>query len=190
MEEPLDARVARTRSAVLSAGAVLLFTEGWDAVTHLRVAAVAGVGRATIYRHWPTVEDLLSDVLVDCQDPLPTPTPTGDLRADLVSAIELFADPLHTSKLGEILIATIDRAPTDSRIEAMQDAIVAIMRAPVLEIAQAAINRGALDASLTNEIVATYTVGPILYSRLFERRRIKTIEIERTVDVFLAAFEA
>lgn len=188
MSDTLDARVAKTRVAVLNAGATLLFTEGWDAVTHLRVAAVAGVGRATIYRHWPSVEDLLSDVLVDCQDPLPTPTPTADLRADLVSAIALFADPLETSKLGEILIAAIDRAPTDHRIVAMQEAMVAIIRAPVWAIAQAAIESGALDSSLTEEVVATYTVGPILYARLFERREIEPHEIERTVDVFLAAF--
>jgi len=90
---------------------MLLFTDGWDAVTHLRVADTSGVGRATIYRHWPTVEDLLADVLLDCQAPLETPESTGDLRADLIAAVRVFVDPLQSSKLGEVLIAAIDRSP-------------------------------------------------------------------------------
>ena len=188
MPEISDARVARTRAAVLEAGATLLFTDGWDAVTHLRVAEEAGVGRATVYRHWPTVEDLLADVLLDCQAPLDAGAPTGDLRRDLISAVSVFVDPLQTSKLGEVLVAALDRSATDSRILAMHTAMTAISRRPVWDVAEAAIDDGRLDPTLTEEVVAAHTIGPILYARLFDRRELTSDEIERTLDAFLAAF--
>jgi len=188
MADHLDARVARTRAAVLEAGAVLLFTDGWDAVTHLRVAERSGVGRATVYRHWPTVEDLLADVLLNCHAPLVAPEPTGDLRTDLVAALRVFVEPLHTSKLGEVLVAAMDRAPSDPRILAMHEAMTAISRRPVWDVAEAAISEGRLDPTLTEEIVAAHAIGPLLYARLFDRQEIRDRDIERTVDAFLAAF--
>ncbi len=186
--ELADRRVVRTRAAVLDAGARLLFTDGWNAVTHLRVAEESGVGRATLYRHWPTVEDLLTDVLVACQAPLEAPEPTGDLRADLIAALATFVDPLQSSKLSEILVTAIDRAPTDPRIQAMHDSMTNISRAPVWAVAAVAIERGALDPSLTEEVVAAHTVGPALYQYLFDGRPIEPSDLQRIVDTFLAAF--
>jgi AcrR family transcriptional regulator len=187
-DERVDARVARTRAAVLDAGARLLFTDGWNAVTHLRVAEESGVGRATLYRHWPTVEDLLTDVLVDCQAPLEPGEPTGDTRTDLITEMTTFADALQYSRLPEILITAMERAPADARIRAMHDSMTRISRYPVWTVAEAAIARGELDADLTEGIVASHTLGPILYQRLFDGHDIRPTDIERTVDAFLTAF--
>ncbi len=184
----VDVRVARTRAAVLDAGARLLFTEGWHAVTHLRVAEEAGVGRATMYRHWPTVEDLLADVLVDCQEPWEAAEPTGDLRVDLITELDVFVGALQLSKLPEIIVAAMERAPTDPRIQAMHESMTRISRHPVWTVAQAPIERGELDPELTEEIVAAHTLGPILYQRLFDGQHVTRSDIERTVDAFLTAF--
>jgi hypothetical protein len=100
----------------------------------------------------------------------------------------LFSDPLHTGKLGEVLIAAIDRSPRDPRIQAMQDAMVDICRTPIWETAKAAIDLGALSPTLTKSTVAAHTLGPIVYTRLFERKTISSDDIERTVDAFLSAF--
>jgi Transcriptional regulator len=47
-----DPRAARSREAILAAAFDLLAREGPGAITHQRVAQQAGVGRATVYRHW------------------------------------------------------------------------------------------------------------------------------------------
>lgn len=183
-----DARVIRTREAVLEAGARLLFTEGWLAVTHLRVAEEAGVGRATMYRHWPSVEDLLADVLIDCQEPWEAGEPTGDLRTDLIAELETFVTALQHSKLPEILVTAMERAPTDPRIQAMHDSITEISRAPVWTVVSAAIERCQLDPDLDEATAAAHTLGPILYRSLFDGATISPADIERTADAFLAAF--
>src|SRR6266705_779576 len=64
-----DPRAARSREAILAAAYDLLAREGPGAITHQRVAQQAGVGRATIYRHWADPEDLLRDVLYTAKLP-------------------------------------------------------------------------------------------------------------------------
>ncbi len=188
MVEATDARVVRTRGAVLEAGARLLFTEGWHAVTHLRVAEEAGVGRATMYRHWPTVEDLLTDVLVDCQEPWEAGESTGDLRVDLIAELETLVGALQHSKLPEIMVAAMERAPSDPRIRAMHDSMTRISRGPVWTVVKAAIKDGQLDDGLDEPTAAAHTLGPILYQCLFNNTPITRADIERTADAFLAAF--
>lgn len=183
-----DARVVRTRAAVLEAGARLLFTEGWHAVTHLRVAEEAGVGRATMYRHWPSVEDLLSDVLVDCQEPWEASPPTGDLHTDLVTELDTFAAALQHSKLPEILIAAMEQASTDPRIQAMHDSMTEISRTPLWTVVVAAIDRSELDPALDKQTAAAHTLGPMLYQCLFDKVAITTADTERIATAFLAAF--
>ena len=184
----IDARVARTRAAVLEAGARLLFTDGWHAVTHLRVAREAGVGRATMYRHWPTVEDLLVEVLVDCQEPWGAGEPTGDLRVDLIRELDVFVQGLQHSKLSEIIVAAMERAPTDPRIRAMHDSMTQISRGPVWTVVAGAIERGELDSALDEATAAAHTLGPILYQCLFDNEPVTLADLERITDAFLAAF--
>ena len=102
--------------------------------------------------------------------------------------MRVFVDPLQSSKLGEVLVSAMDRSSTDPRIQAMHDAMTAISRRPVWDVAKAAIEQGHLDPSLTEGIVAAHTIGPILYARLFDRRDISDRDIERAVDAFLAAY--
>ncbi len=96
----------------------------------------------------------------------------------------VFVDPLQSSKLGEVLVAAIDRSPSDPRIQAVHDAMTAISRRPVWDVARAAIEQGHLDPTLTEGIVAAHTIGPILYARLFDRQEISDDDIECTIDAF------
>ncbi|MEU6371526.1 TetR/AcrR family transcriptional regulator [Streptomyces sp. NPDC046909] len=58
-----DLRARRSGVAALAAATELLLEGSPESVTHASVAARAGVGRATVYRHWPDLESLLLDTL-------------------------------------------------------------------------------------------------------------------------------
>src|SRR5581483_7919249 len=60
-----DPRVQRTRAAVLRATIELMAEGGPEAITHQVVARRAGVGRATLYRHWPSAEELVFAALAE-----------------------------------------------------------------------------------------------------------------------------
>ncbi len=81
-----DARVGRTRADVARAALGVLTSEGSDAVTHARVAEVAGYSKTTLYAHWPARFDLIA-VALDGLGDMPHHERSGDLRADLVGEL-------------------------------------------------------------------------------------------------------
>ncbi|MGI9570442.1 MAG: TetR/AcrR family transcriptional regulator, partial [Desulfobulbia bacterium] len=59
----IDPRAQRTKSKALAVAWDILLKEGADAVTHLRIAQQTGIGRNTLYRHWPKRENILIEAI-------------------------------------------------------------------------------------------------------------------------------
>ena len=53
LKRAIDPRIERSRSIILEASLQELGEVGYGAFTIESVAARAGVGKSTIYRHWP-----------------------------------------------------------------------------------------------------------------------------------------
>src|SRR5712692_2143971 len=74
-------------SAILRAATDLMAERGLGAMSIEEVACRAGVGKATIYRRWPSRGALALDVfLAEFQQQQPLPD-TGTLRGDLLGAL-------------------------------------------------------------------------------------------------------
>jgi AcrR family transcriptional regulator len=87
-----QARRGRPRSehadrAIIDAALEMFAESGAEGLCIEKVAARAGVGKATIYRRWPGKEDLLLDALAALQAPLPEPKGES-VRDDLVALLE------------------------------------------------------------------------------------------------------
>ena len=82
--------------AILDAALSLFAESGPEGLCIEKVAARAGVGKATIYRRWPGKEDLLLDALAALKAPLPAPKGKS-VRSDLVALLDAMcaesADP-------------------------------------------------------------------------------------------------
>ncbi len=122
--ERVDPRVRRTRTDVRRAAGELLLEEGWDAVTHARVASAAGYSRATIYAHWPRPIDLLIEAF-NHLGAIPHHEPTGDLRQDLIAELTIFRTVLVDHGLARVLATLADRATTSPELAEFRDSIVA-----------------------------------------------------------------
>ena len=87
-------RSADRTPAILAAVIQLIDEDGYDRLTIQDVADRAGVGLATIYRRWPTKQDLVVEALrakvVDLPD-------TGDTRADLLAIFTRMAHSFEGS---------------------------------------------------------------------------------------------
>ncbi|MGO4442374.1 TetR/AcrR family transcriptional regulator [Mycobacterium sp. 2YAF39] len=83
-----DPRPARSRARLLEAATALLRAGGPSAVTIDAVTRSANVARATLYRHFASVNDLLGAAFVSLLQPAPMPPAEGALRDQLIAVVE------------------------------------------------------------------------------------------------------
>ncbi|MCV7419589.1 TetR/AcrR family transcriptional regulator [Mycobacterium yunnanensis] len=104
-----DARVSRTRADVARAALEVLTTEGSDAVTHARVAEVAGYSKTTLYTHWPARVDLIA-MAIESIGEMPHHDRTGVLRDDLIAELQVFRAGIVEMRLDRVLSAMAEWA--------------------------------------------------------------------------------
>jgi AcrR family transcriptional regulator len=175
--------VLRSTEAALGAARRLLVTEGIAAVTHLNVAAASGVGRKTVYRHWPTIEALLYDTFSSAN--FPHAPISGDLRVDLTAHLEALRRALVDGPLKYLIHALNECASRDLDIAALRDRLTAEGCQPVRTILRAAIRNGTLPKRLDIESAAAQLEGPIFYRTLVRNERIKKSDAVHIVAEFL-----
>src|SRR5262245_38535522 len=113
MPPRVDPRVERTRQAVLDAAMTLLRAEGPDAVTHVRVAEVAGAGRATVYRHGPGQGDLLHDAVAGKEAVLFVPPRELPVRERLAFVLDALRARLNDDDMAVQFATLIAHATWD-----------------------------------------------------------------------------
>lgn len=89
-----DPRPARSRARLLEAAAALLRTGGPSAVTIDAVTRTANVARATLYRHFPSANDLVGAAFMSLLEPAPMPPTEGGLREQLIAVVEGWAESI------------------------------------------------------------------------------------------------
>ena len=99
-----DARVTRTRADIARTALDVLTTEGSDALTHSRVAEIAGYSKTTLYTHWPARIDLFKAALGALGEAKPY-EPTGDVRTDLIGQLMTFRQSVLDRRLDRVLAA-------------------------------------------------------------------------------------
>lgn len=104
MSRRSDPRPARSRARLLDAATALLRTGGPSAVTVDAVTRGANVARATLYRHFPSGNDLLAAAFYSLIPPAPLPPESGTLRERLVALMEAQADVISETPV--LLTAT------------------------------------------------------------------------------------
>ncbi|MDO8365061.1 MAG: TetR/AcrR family transcriptional regulator [Actinomycetota bacterium] len=188
-EPQRDPRAVRTRRAVLDAAAVLLAEVGSAGVTHQRVAERAGVGRATVYRHWPTAAELLYDVLAEADEPLFRAGP-GGLVPWLRCELRRLAVDVGTPNAVQFLAVLMSRVHLDPAAASLRDRMVARSVAPLAAGFQRAIAAGELAAAPNIDDAFAALVGPVLFRVVFEGRDASDVFIEALIDQVLAPWRS
>jgi AcrR family transcriptional regulator len=182
-------QVARSRAAVIGAARELLVAGGWDAVTHVTVAQRSGVGRTTIYRHWPTAEQLLREVLQQlCA--VRHATPGGALRADLIEELDVLRAQLGEPATERSMLTVMDRACIDGDFAELGSEVQRAWSTALRPILRAGRERGELDPGLKVSRGVATLLGPLTYQQLVARRAPGRGFVERLVDDFLRAHGA
>ncbi len=80
----------------------MLTGEGSEAVTHARVAELAGYSKTTLYSHWPGRIDLIA-MAIESLGEMPHFVRTGDLRTDLIGELGVFRTAILEWRLDQVL---------------------------------------------------------------------------------------
>jgi AcrR family transcriptional regulator len=142
-----DARVARTRADVARAALDLLRAEGWDDVTHARVAESAGYSKTTLYAHWPSRLDLVA-LALDALGEMPHHEPSGDLRADLIGELTVFRQAVIELRLDHILSGLAQWASVDD-IAAFRERLNSEGQQPLHDLLSQRFSGSRLDAAVS-----------------------------------------
>ena len=181
-----DPRVERTRQAALAAAEAILEEHGWEAVTHVAVSERSGVGRSTLYRHWPDATTLLIEVIAK-KAVVDQATPTGDLRADLLAELERFRGRLHDPACERGMVTVMERAAVDSDFGDMRAAITVDATKTMRSTLAAAGERGELDVSPGLDVLVAQLAGPLAFHRLFAGHPVTRRFVAQVVDSFLTS---
>jgi AcrR family transcriptional regulator len=184
VERHVDPRVERTRTRVLAAARALFLTDGLGALTHLEVSRRSGVGRRTLYRHWPTTDDLVHDTLASAN--FPRGERVGDLDTDLRAHLRALRRALVDGPLAFVIHALGERAAIRPELRDVRDRLVTEGCAPVREILRDAIADRSLPADLDVEATAAQLEGPLFYRALVLAEPIPDAAVDDLVDAFLA----
>ena len=124
------------------------------------VAARAGVGKATIYRRYPSKAELVVEAVrvgACIDDHLPD---TGDLAADMISILRGMIDRL-TGPGGEVLVAfAAERFRHPELATEFDRSVVGNKRRHVVGLLRAAVDSGELPADADVELIAE--AGPAM----------------------------
>jgi AcrR family transcriptional regulator len=160
---------------------MLLMTEGPPAVTHQRVATQAGVGRATVYRHWPAPERLLLDAMVSVDVPF-FREPVTPVRPWLSRELRKFADEQAMPGVIAVTWTLLHGAARDPEIAKRRDILLAVGTERLGAALTLAIDSGELHTTLDLYDATTLLLGPSVYRTTFQAGTVSDELIDRILD--------
>ena len=182
-------RIERSKAAILAATLALLAEEGVGGLTVDAVAARAGVGKATVYRHWAS----RSELIVDAISSLVTEDEAvdhGSLRGDLEAAYGRIVHVCGTSVMAQVLPTLAEAASRDPELAQVHKDFVARRRHHLVAALERAAERGELRPGLDLAVVADLVAGPMFYKRLVHHQAPDEAYARALLDLVLAAVSA
>jgi TetR/AcrR family transcriptional regulator of autoinduction and epiphytic fitness len=160
-----DPRIERSRRVILEAVLEELGEVGYGALTIESVAARAGVGKSTIYRHWSGKLALVEDAFRTMKAQALVPE-SGTLRERIIAFLEQVANLVVESTYSACMPALIDAAERDPQVREFHCTFSEERLAVLVDVLRAAIGAGELPGDTDAELLADALVGPIVMRRL------------------------
>jgi TetR/AcrR family transcriptional regulator of autoinduction and epiphytic fitness len=179
-----DPRVERSRRVILEAVLDELGEVGYGALTIEAVAARAGVGKSTIYRHWEGKLALVEDAFRTLKAPVVVPE-SGTFRDRVVGVIEQVACLVEQSTYSSCMPALIEAAERDPQVRDFHCRFSAERRAVLVGLLRDAVDDGDLPPATDPELLADALVGSILLRRLMLHQPFDPSLVPELVDQLL-----
>jgi len=183
-------RSDRAHRAILDAARELLIEEGFTRLRLEHVAARAGVGKATIYRRWPSKEALALELLMELAAPHIAVEESGDTRDELLAAVTNAMRAVTATPFGPVIRALLSQIATNPRLgDPFRATVVQGRRDEIARVLERGIARGDLRPDADANVATELLVGPV-YFRLMFGGDLDLAFAERVVEAVLDGFAA
>ena len=181
-------RSEKAHRAILDAARAELIEEGFTRFRLEHVAARAGVGKATIYRRWPSKEALAGELLAELAAPHIAVVDSGDTRAELASCTDNALRAIRDTAFGPVVRALLSQIAVNPRLgDPFRATVVQARRAEIARVVQRGIARGDLRPDADLEIATELLVGPV-YFRLVFGGELDDSLVVQVADAVMEAF--
>jgi AcrR family transcriptional regulator len=132
------------------------------------VAARAGVGKATIYRRWPSKEALAGELLGSLVAPHIAVADVGDTRAELRACVATAVHAVAETEFGPVVRALLSQIAVNPAIgEPFRATAVRARREAVASVVERGVARGDLRPDVDVEVATELLVGPVYFRLVF-----------------------
>lgn len=184
-------RGAALEEAILSAAYQELSEAGYASFSVEAVAARARTGKASIYRRWPTKQELVLDAIVLA---LPTADQTGmgleitdDVStADALRQVAHVISAVLASPAGDAMRAVKCEAVVDPELaRAVDQRFQAPRRAFLLGLLERGVARGEVRPEAVSPLVADVLPAVLMHRIILQREPLTEFELNQIVDLVL-----
>lgn len=182
----LDPRIARSRQVIVQAALEELGEVGYGAFAIESVAARAGVGKSTIYRHWPDKLSLIAGAFRSLHEELAPDITSGSPRERIVRALQHVAELLVDSMFSACIPALIDAAERDGELRKFHHRFQREARKPLVALIRQGASAGDF-ADCDPELAASALLGALFFRRLMTRTPFDPERVPELVEAVLGA---
>lgn len=172
---------------ILQAAHDELVASGFGGFTVDAVASRAGVGKATIYRRWPSREELVlgaARVVIENHE-VPD---TGHVRSDLVQYFSRAYKDKASGKAAEfsgVFPALVAEAAVNPDLKRLLQEFLEERRSATRQIVARGVARGELSSAIDTDLFIDMMSGPLLYRSALSERPVDADVVAVVVDAAL-----
>jgi TetR/AcrR family transcriptional regulator, regulator of autoinduction and epiphytic fitness len=180
-----DPRVERSRMVILEAAVQELAEVGYGGATIESIAVRAGVGKSTVYRHWPDKLALIADAFETFHEQMVPDLGDRPVRESVAMLLRHVAEVVVDSTFSRCIPALIEGAERDPRVREFHHRYSAERRQALIDLLGQGIAQGEIAAGVDPELATSALLGVIFYRRLMTEKPLDPNEADRLVDLVL-----
>ncbi len=174
---------------ILDAALEELARTGYGALRVDDVAARAGVNKTTVYRRWPTKEDLVRAAILSMTSDTISAPGTGSLRGDLLEVARRFVALMGSCQVQGLMRLVLAEGP-DSELMAIAKSLKKVHESVPRSVVEAAQARGELAPGVDAVLLFDVLIGAIHKKMHMDREPAPDDYLGRVVDLILHGAQA
>jgi TetR/AcrR family transcriptional regulator of autoinduction and epiphytic fitness len=185
LKRTVDPRVERSRHVIRGAALEELGEVGYGAFTIESVAARAGVGKSTIYRHWPDKLALIADAFETFHEQRGPDIESGSPRERLERIVRHVAEIVVSSTFSACIPALIEAAERDRDLRKFHHRFQKEARRPLVSMIAQGVAARDFPRHIDPELAALALLGAIFYRRLMSSEPFDPERASELIDTVL-----